>query len=143
MNTIRSTWVGWGVLCAGTYLVTYPIYAFFIAKTLSSGFVSVQMLFSGTHISPAGGGAYYFAKKSIIADRTSRLEAELQRKALLKAMEKEHRQRAAISPPNPNVSDDSSFKPTKILQFQNAYNVAPHNTEDQDGPGPTRARSAP
>jgi len=45
MNTIRSTWYGWGVLCV------------------------------------AGGGAYYFAKKSINADRAARFEAEQKRKA--------------------------------------------------------------
>ena len=128
--------VCWYVFC---YL---PNLCFLIAKSLSSGCVFVQMLFSELEFPPAGGGVYY-AKKSINADRTSRYEAELQRKALLKAMEKEHRQRAAISPPSPNVSDDSSLQPTKILQFLNAYNVASHNAEAQDGPGPTRALSAP
>jgi len=44
MNTIRSTWIGWGVL------------------------------------SVAGGGAYYFAKRSINADRQARFEAEQQKK---------------------------------------------------------------
>jgi len=44
MNTIRSTWIGWGVLCV------------------------------------AGGGAYYFAKRSINADRQARFEAEQQKK---------------------------------------------------------------
>jgi len=40
MNTIKSTWIGWGVLCV------------------------------------AGGGAYYFAKRSINADRAARFEAD-------------------------------------------------------------------
>ncbi|KIW29775.1 uncharacterized protein PV07_05563 [Cladophialophora immunda] len=54
MNTIRSTWIGWGVLCV------------------------------------AGGGAYYFAKKSINADRAARFEAEQQRKARLQRLEDSH-----------------------------------------------------
>ncbi|PGH27116.1 hypothetical protein AJ80_01072 [Polytolypa hystricis UAMH7299] len=44
MNTIRSTWVGWGALCV------------------------------------AGGGAYYFAKQAINADRAKRHEANQRRK---------------------------------------------------------------
>ncbi|KIW68647.1 hypothetical protein PV04_04575 [Phialophora macrospora] len=51
MNTIRSTWIGWGVLCV------------------------------------AGGGAYYFAKKSINADRAARFEAEQQKKYRLQRYE--------------------------------------------------------
>lgn len=51
MNTIRSTWYGWGSLCV------------------------------------AGGGAYWFAKRQINADRQSRLEEELRRKELQRRME--------------------------------------------------------
>ncbi|KIW18084.1 hypothetical protein PV08_02371 [Exophiala spinifera] len=51
MNTIRSTWYGWGVLCV------------------------------------AGGGAYYFAKKSINADRAARFEAEQKQKAYQRRIE--------------------------------------------------------
>jgi len=54
MNTIRSTWIGWGVLCV------------------------------------AGGGAYYFAKKSINADRTARFEAEQQNKVRFQRYEASH-----------------------------------------------------
>ncbi|EEQ89302.2 uncharacterized protein BDCG_04422 [Blastomyces dermatitidis ER-3] len=52
MNTIRSTWVGWGALCV------------------------------------AGGGAYYFAKKSINADRAQRHEEAQRRKE--EAFRREH-----------------------------------------------------
>jgi len=51
MNTIRSTWYGWGVLCV------------------------------------AGGGAYYFAKKSINSDRAARYEAEQKKQARLRRLE--------------------------------------------------------
>jgi len=51
MNTIRSTWIGWGVLCV------------------------------------AGGGAYYFAKRSINADRQARFDAEQQKKYRLQRYE--------------------------------------------------------
>ncbi|RVX68373.1 hypothetical protein B0A52_07373 [Exophiala mesophila] len=51
MNTIRSTWYGWGILCV------------------------------------AGGGAYYFAKKSINADRAARFEAEQTKQARLRRIE--------------------------------------------------------
>jgi len=51
MNTIRSTWYGWGLLCV------------------------------------AGGGAYYFAKKSINADRAARYEAETRQQARLRRLE--------------------------------------------------------
>lgn len=51
MNTIRSLWYGWGVLCV------------------------------------AGGGAYYFAKKSVNADRMARFEADQKKKARLRRLE--------------------------------------------------------
>lgn len=51
MNTIRSTWIGWGVLCV------------------------------------AGGGAYYFAKKQVNADRAARHEADMKRKARYRNLE--------------------------------------------------------
>ncbi|MCJ1398965.1 hypothetical protein MMC11_002167 [Xylographa trunciseda] len=51
MNTIRSTWLGWGALCV------------------------------------AGGGSYYFAKRSINADRASRHEADMRRKRLTEQLE--------------------------------------------------------
>jgi len=54
MNTIKSTWIGWGVLCV------------------------------------AGGGAYYFAKRSINADRNARFSAEQERKAQLYRAEQSH-----------------------------------------------------
>lgn len=51
MNTIRSTWLGWGVLCV------------------------------------AGGGAYYFAKQSINADRKARYDQERQKQNRLARLE--------------------------------------------------------
>ncbi|KAL4913143.1 hypothetical protein BDW62DRAFT_205867 [Aspergillus aurantiobrunneus] len=106
MNTIRSTWIGWGTLCV------------------------------------AGGGAYYFAKKSINADRASRYEAEVKRKAQLAAMEAEHRRQTtykneAIPPP----SQDPSYKRASQARSQNANaadDVASPSGEASHDPAPTR-----
>ncbi|KAJ5708938.1 hypothetical protein N7493_010272 [Penicillium malachiteum] len=76
MNTIRSTWVGWGTLCV------------------------------------AGGGAYYFAKQSINADRQSRFEAEMKRKAQMKAIEDDHRRRQTTPNSAVTSSDDTNLAPS-------------------------------
>ncbi|KAL2863317.1 uncharacterized protein BJX67DRAFT_384787 [Aspergillus lucknowensis] len=104
MNTIRSTWIGWGTLCL------------------------------------AGGGAYYFAKKSINADRASRYEAEMKKKAQLAAMEAEHRHQAAFkSAPVTAPSDNPSFKHAHQSRFQNAADdVASPSEEAGHDPAPTR-----
>ncbi|EHA28518.1 hypothetical protein ASPNIDRAFT_143961, partial [Aspergillus niger ATCC 1015] len=71
----------------------------------------------------AGGGAYYFAKKSINADRQTRFEAEVKRKAQLAAMEAEHRrQNAPNNAPTPMRADD----------------VASPSAEASHDPAPTR-----
>ncbi|OJJ53895.1 hypothetical protein ASPSYDRAFT_136711 [Aspergillus sydowii CBS 593.65] len=105
MNTIRSTWVGWGTLCV------------------------------------AGGGAYYFAKKSINADRASRYEAEIKKKAQLAAAESEHRRQAVKNEPAAmhTPSDDPSFKRANQARFQNASDdVASPSDEASHDPAPTR-----
>lgn len=51
MNTIRSTWIGWGTLIV------------------------------------AGGGAYFFAKRSINADKAARHEADMKRRRLSESIE--------------------------------------------------------
>ncbi|MCJ1467282.1 hypothetical protein MMC07_005906 [Pseudocyphellaria aurata] len=56
MNTIRSTWYGWGALAV------------------------------------AGGGAYYFAKRSVNADRKARHEADMKRRRLADSLEASARQ---------------------------------------------------
>ncbi|KXG49609.1 uncharacterized protein PGRI_055770 [Penicillium griseofulvum] len=98
MNTIRSTWMGWGTLCL------------------------------------AGGGAYYFAKKSINADRQTRFEAEVKRKAQLKRMEDEHKRQAQTQiPGNP------SSKQASMARFQNAPDdAASPSLEASHDPAPTR-----
>ncbi|PWY79646.1 hypothetical protein BO70DRAFT_362812 [Aspergillus heteromorphus CBS 117.55] len=101
MNTIRSTWIGWGTLCV------------------------------------AGGGAYYFAKKSINADRASRFEAEVKRKAQLAAMEAEHRRLNTPSTPTP--SEDPSLKRANIARLHSATDdVASPSAEASHDPAPTR-----
>ncbi|KAJ5099649.1 hypothetical protein N7532_006650 [Penicillium argentinense] len=103
MNTIRSTWVGWGTLCV------------------------------------AGGGAYYFAKQSINADRQARFEAEMKRKAQLKAMENDHKRQAAMTAPTPDSTDGASLKRANMTRFQNAADdVASPSAEASHDPAPTR-----
>ncbi|KAL3478392.1 hypothetical protein BJX99DRAFT_224416 [Aspergillus californicus] len=104
MNTIRSTWIGWGTLCV------------------------------------AGGGAYYFAKKSINADRQTRFENEMKKKAQLAAAENEHRRQAAYKPaPTINPSEDPSYKRANQARFQNATDdVASPSAEASHDPAPTR-----
>ncbi|GES65731.1 hypothetical protein ATEIFO6365_0012012300 [Aspergillus terreus] len=91
---------------------------------------------SGT---PAGGGAYYFAKKSINADRASRFEAEMKRKAQLAAMEAEHRRQAAVNEPVPTPSENPSLKRANMARYQSAADdVASPSTEASHDPAPTR-----
>ncbi|CRL29433.1 unnamed protein product [Penicillium camemberti] len=102
MNTIRSTWMGWGTLCL------------------------------------AGGGAYYFAKQSINADRQARFEAEVKRKAQMKQMENEHKRQAqSVSTPTPG--NDTSSKRASMARFQNASDdAASPSAEASHDPAPTR-----
>ncbi|KAI9729676.1 MAG: hypothetical protein M1818_008429 [Claussenomyces sp. TS43310] len=58
MNTVKSFYLGWGSLIVGKMIIKVPV-----------GFIMLTQ----THL--AGGGAYYFAKKSINADRQQRWEA--------------------------------------------------------------------
>ncbi|KAJ5995635.1 hypothetical protein N7481_002612 [Penicillium waksmanii] len=103
MNTIRSTWLGWGTLCV------------------------------------AGGGAYYFAKQSVNADRQARFEADMKRKAQLKAMENDHKRQAAMTAPAPDPTDDASLKRANMTRFQNAADdVASPSAEASHDPAPTR-----
>ncbi|MCJ1335906.1 hypothetical protein MMC09_001180 [Bachmanniomyces sp. S44760] len=73
MNTIRSTWIGWGVLIIGPPL-------------------------------QAGGGSYYFAKKSVNADRAARHEEDLRRRRLTEHLEFDAR---SVTPPKPRAPRSS------------------------------------
>lgn len=95
----------------------------------------------------AGGGAYYFAKKSINADRASRHEAELRRKASLAAAEYQERRSAptpptlSSAPPNktPVPTDDPSLQRAKLAQQNNVSDVAGSpSSEASNDPAPTR-----
>ncbi|KAK2743536.1 hypothetical protein FQN57_004833 [Myotisia sp. PD_48] len=79
MNTIRSTWIGWGSLCV------------------------------------AGGGAYYFAKKSINADRQTRHEAIQKRKQEHAQAEAEARAKSQSQsiPPPPQLMSAPPMAGTK------------------------------
>ncbi|CRG87363.1 hypothetical protein PISL3812_04380 [Talaromyces islandicus] len=105
MNTIRSTWIGWGTLCV------------------------------------AGGGAYFFAKRAINADRAARFEAEGKRKAELAAMEQEHRrQQAAAKLSNgvPKPTDDPSLRRANAASWAGKDNAASPSAEASHDPAPTR-----
>lgn len=97
----------------------------------------------------AGGGAYYFAKKSINADRSARYEAEMRRKTQLAAEEAEHRRAQAASGASttPSVPKETQ-KPSDSQSLQRAKNafsgnvsrenVASPSTEAGQDPAPTR-----
>lgn len=90
---------------------------------------------------PAGGGAYYFAKQSINADRAARFEAEVKRKAQLRAMEDQDRRKAATQSPTPasTAGEDASLKRANMPRFQNAADdVASPSAEASHDPAPTR-----
>ncbi|PKY03873.1 hypothetical protein P168DRAFT_305179 [Aspergillus campestris IBT 28561] len=103
MNTIRSTWVGWGTLCV------------------------------------AGGGAYYFAKKSINSERASRYEAEVKRKAQMAALEAEDRRKAATLGATPTSSGSAGLNRGNIPRGENAAdNTNSPSVEASLDPAPTR-----
>ncbi|MCJ1480543.1 hypothetical protein MMC06_000698 [Schaereria dolodes] len=85
MNTIRSTWIGWGTLIA------------------------------------AGGGAYFFAKRSINADKKARHEADMKRRRLVESLEysashtppKEHHHKATDHAGNPSEEATTDPAPTR------------------------------
>lgn len=84
----------------------------------------------------AGGGAYYFAKKSINADRASRYEAELKKKAQLAAIEAEHRRQ---SQPTTAPSENPNLQRANMARFQSATDdVASPSAEAGHDPAPTR-----
>ncbi|KAL5338089.1 hypothetical protein BJX70DRAFT_398998 [Aspergillus crustosus] len=99
---------------------------------------------AGTSTKPnhhsAGGGAYYFAKKSINADRASRFEAELKRKAQLKEIEaQDRRQTATLTKPISTPSDDPAFRRAHHARYQNASDdVASPSEEASHDPAATR-----
>lgn len=71
----------------------------------------------------AGGGAYYFAKQSINAERDARYEAELNRKYQLKAMETEYRRQTKLNAIAPN--SNGGTKPRRERDTISEYgNVA-------------------
>ncbi|KAJ5379484.1 hypothetical protein N7509_012603 [Penicillium cosmopolitanum] len=128
MNTIRSTWVGWGTLCVGRYLELGEARLEF-KDPANSNFPPFT----------AGGGAYYFAKQSVNADRQARFEADMKRKAQLKAMENDHKRQAAMTAPAPDPTDDASLKRANMTRFQNAADdVASPSAEASHDPAPTR-----
>jgi len=90
MNTLRSTWIGWGSLCL------------------------------------AGGGAYYFAKRSINADRAARHEADMKKRRLQQSLEYSSKQASNQSKQNP--------KPTT----KGSDHAGSPSAEASDDPAPTR-----
>ncbi|EAW14775.1 uncharacterized protein ACLA_001860 [Aspergillus clavatus NRRL 1] len=78
----------------------------------------------------SGGGAYYFAKKSINADRASRFETEMKKKAQLAAIEAEDRR---------NRPESSGSVRANMARYQSATDdVASPSEEAGHDPAPTR-----
>ncbi|KAF5690247.1 hypothetical protein FBULB1_9416 [Fusarium bulbicola] len=69
MNTVKSFWLGWGSLCVGKYSHN----SFFPITSID-------------HII-AGGGAYYFAKQQINADRQAKMEAHRKKRQMIENLE--------------------------------------------------------
>ncbi|CAG8940648.1 unnamed protein product [Penicillium salamii] len=85
----------------------------------------------------AGGGAYYFAKQSINADRQSRFEAEIKHKTQMKLMEEEHKRQALAVPAHTNGDPSSNL--ARMAKFQNsADDVASPSVEASHDPAATR-----
>lgn len=93
-------------------------------------------------ISSAGGGAYYFAKRSVNADRAARFESDMKRKAQLAAIEAEDRRIQATAAPPPQgqrkPTDDSSLHRANELSFASRDDVASPSREAGQDPAPTR-----
>ncbi|OKL63660.1 hypothetical protein UA08_00389 [Talaromyces atroroseus] len=87
-----------------------------------------------------GGGAYYFAKKSVNADRAARFEADIKRKAQLAAMEAEDRRKASASVPQEvrKPTDDPSLQRAGGVPFSGRDDVASPSSEAGQDPAPTR-----
>ena len=60
----------------------------------------------------AGGGAYYFAKRSVNADRASRHEEELRRQRLRQSLEVEYSSRPPPPKQNPPKLHDQAGSPS-------------------------------
>lgn len=89
----------------------------------------------------AGGGAYYFAKKSVNADRAARFEADTKRKTQLAALEAEerHRKVAASFPQQVRKpTDDPSLHRAHDISFAARDDVASPSSEAGQDPAPTR-----
>ncbi|KAK2836970.1 hypothetical protein FQN49_006539 [Arthroderma sp. PD_2] len=102
MNTIRSTWIGWGALCV------------------------------------AGGGAYYFAKRSINADRLTRFDAAQKRKdemaraeASARATEQAKAANVRIAQLNSAPQKDDAYSPGEELGHDPAPTRHEPETEAQ------------
>lgn len=76
----------------------------------------------------AGGGAYYFAKQSINADRQARHEADLKRRRMQEALEYSS---------NHTTKSSSSTKPSNS-ELSNSDNTASPSHEANVDPAPTR-----
>ncbi|KAL8804192.1 MAG: hypothetical protein Q9182_002734 [Xanthomendoza sp. 2 TL-2023] len=83
MNTIRSTWYGWGTLII------------------------------------AGGGAYFFAKRSINADKAARHEADMKRRRL-----------------SQSIDESSTPKPASKQRHRRSDHAASPSTEASHDPAP-------
>lgn len=73
------------------------------------------------HLYPAGGGAYYFAKRSVNADRAARHEADLKRRRLTESLEysaktappKQHQHKSADHAGSPSMEASNDPAPTR------------------------------
>lgn len=94
----------------------------------------------------AGGGAYYFAKRSINADRAARHEADMNRKRLLKEMEQasvsskvpDSEKIARPNPPSANASSQQRIGVDGKPDLASTDDVGSPSSEASHDPAPTR-----
>ncbi|KAL8772759.1 MAG: hypothetical protein Q9209_002104 [Squamulea sp. 1 TL-2023] len=110
MNTIRSTWIGWGTLIV------------------------------------AGGGAYFFAKRSINADKQARHEADLKRRRSTQSIDEpsapssaaKQRQRRADHAGSPSTG--ASHDPAPISHPPEKGKSKPEEQSKFEAPVPYRSK---
>ena len=100
--------------------------------------ISYTITYTHSNFTIAGGGAYYYAKKSINADRANRYEGELRRKSQLAAQEAEYRRNQVLHQHAQVPTDDPSLKRANLLRQTPRDDTGSPSTEAQRDPAATR-----
>ncbi|KAF1981712.1 hypothetical protein K402DRAFT_457816 [Aulographum hederae CBS 113979] len=147
MNTVRSVGYGWGVLIVGSYSSSFlhrppslpppPSPNTNTPRAPSSPLPNPQLT---PHPPTAGGGAYYFAKRSINADRQARLLAEQERYRRQEALRQAEYLRASSSSSSsspPKLSSSIPPPSSSAAATKQGKGISPSEEASED-PAPTR-----